>query len=39
MQWWGWLLAIVAVILIAYVKIRVFKSFMAKRRKPEEEDT
>jgi len=38
MPGWGWILVIAAVILIAYVKIKVFSTLMAKRRKPEEED-
>ncbi len=34
---WAWILVIAAVILIAYVKIRVFSMLMAKRRKTQEE--
>ncbi len=38
MPGWGWILVIAAVIVIAYVKIRVFSMLMAKRRKTQEED-
>lgn len=37
MEWYWWLLIVVGVLGIGYIKLRVFKSWMDKRSKDEDE--
>jgi hypothetical protein len=35
---WGWVLLVVAAVIIAPIKMRVFKSMLTKKEVPEEEE-
>ena len=35
---WGWVLLVVAAIIIAPIKMRIFKSMISKKEVPEEEE-
>ncbi len=38
MAWYWWVLIVIAVVVIGYIKLKVFKMILAKRDKPEPED-
>lgn len=34
MEWWGWALIVLGVLLLGYVKLKVFNSILKKKKKP-----
>jgi uncharacterized membrane protein YhaH (DUF805 family) len=37
MEWYWWVLIAVAVVVVGYLKLKIFNSIMAKRKKAEQE--